>query len=402
MALFTDRINDYKEDVNPYLEDSQKAFELLREVFAKNHQIKISCDQICDIIDREIVEELSIIHDKKRQLELFRQLTRLKEKASQINRINMLSQRTVLGVGGQFSAGKSCFINSLTNAGLPEDQKRTTSIATYIIHSSHSNNFMINRAGCIIELDDIAIKALTHDFSRYYEIGLASFIENIVICSPDFKYSNIAILDTPGYNGANSGKEEITDRKQSEKQLCTVDYLIWVMDIKDGDLRRSDIDFIKSIMPKKTKFLVVLNKADTCHDIKMIVNKVEESLEEFGDSVYGIIAYNSKKGETLYGGDTLECFIKEVQLYSNRKVSIKEELEQIRCDYMNALDTQMVLFRKSINTLNNVIENTEEPGYIKLLVRERAVCEVLYHQSLESKKKLENDFGRLSNLGIFI
>ena len=46
-----------------------------------------------------------------------------------------LSDKCVIGVGGKFSAGKSCFINSLISTDkqlLTEGQNPTTSIPTYI------------------------------------------------------------------------------------------------------------------------------------------------------------------------------------------------------------------------------------------------------------------------------
>ena len=52
------------------------------------------------------------------EIEICRELQRFGEEIQEYQKYNLLSNKAVIGIGGQFSAGKSAFINSLLNVNL--------------------------------------------------------------------------------------------------------------------------------------------------------------------------------------------------------------------------------------------------------------------------------------------
>jgi tRNA U34 5-carboxymethylaminomethyl modifying GTPase MnmE/TrmE len=175
----------------------------------------------------------------------------------------LLDERLIVGVSGQFSSGKSCFLNSVIGGDyLPEGINPTTSIETYI--TSGKGKFSVSaytQNGGLATLGENELSILTHKLKADYDFSLAGIVNNISLSVPNLKYKHIALLDTPGYSKPDSGSVKVSDRERASRILKSVDFLIWLVDAENGDLTRTDIDFIK-MLGVKEKILFVVNKAD--------------------------------------------------------------------------------------------------------------------------------------------
>lgn len=389
MALFEDELEEGEEqeeleeqEENCYLNDSDKGFNLIKKLLLKNNQ-KDKSNKFETIIFKEIFPILAEL-EWENELEIYRKLSKINDKLKEQNRINIIEGKKVLGVGGKFSAGKSSFINSITSVNLPEGQRPTTSIATYIVGTGHKQNIAVSANNNIIYIDDEAVEALTHKFYEKYKIGFSMLIKNLVICTDDFTYPNIAILDTPGYSKSDDNKKNaFSDASMAKEQLKAVDYLIWLVDSVQGVITEKDIEFISSLNIS-TKILFVFTKADLelPGNLDKKLEKAKEILDNsFNDKVYSIIAYDSFEGKTVKGEGILERFLSEInrdKVHTNELSNeIKELQQQIFLQVSKQIkkkDRKMKEYEKilihtsNIEHIGSVIEDYRKCGYEKNLL----------------------------------
>lgn len=367
MALFEDETLDLEEEAgNSYLRDPVKGLELVRTILQRQKDQQSGNK---DVLRKEVSAFLAGL-ELEEEGEFYQRLSRLSSRIKEQERVSLLDGKVVLGVGGRFSAGKSCFINSITDARLPEEQRETTSISTYVIHADTKTNVALTVGGGSIPLDDEAIQALTHEFYSTYHIGFSRVIQNLAICSPEFQYPNIAILDTPGYNKADTGKmKEATDAENARRQLDSVDYLIWLVDIENGELKADDERFIDSLNVS-TPILIVFNKAGTVlrEKAEAVVANTANRLKESGRNIFAVIAYDSWDKETVVGGDALKSFLDMINLDSERRRGLREQLEELCQDICDSIEKQLKKIRVQQDKMDKAITNSTDAKGLRALI----------------------------------
>ncbi|MDO5297343.1 MAG: dynamin family protein [bacterium] len=363
-----------EESSNPYLADPKKGLILIGKLLERSSDSAAAAERVDKIIDANILPHLHLLQESQR--EVLDTLTRAKIQVAELHKARILSRRAVLGVGGKFSAGKSCFINSLTDAGLPEGQKPTTSIATYIIKAEQSESYAVTSGGGSVALDDDAIEALSHEFSRTYkDIGFVRIIDNLIVQSTTFRYPDIAILDTPGYSKADQGKNaDAGDAEIALRQLRSADALIWLMDIENGVINDSDLKFIESLKTK-AKILFVFNKADlrppeTVRKIVEETSKILESKPEFKNTSCGVIAYSSRTNETLVGEGLLQKFLQDTGTLAKSKKSVDAELQEAQATADRDVEKHIAQLEQRISVCEEAISKAHSPKRIKSIVQE--------------------------------
>ena len=135
MALFEDETLEldnqeefFGQQSNSYLRDSVKGLQLVRTILHQQEQ-KNTLHPRTESIRHKIPALLAGLELEK-EAEFYQRLSRLDSRMNEQEKVSLLNGKVVLGIGGRFSAGKSCFINSISNADLPEEQRETTSIST--------------------------------------------------------------------------------------------------------------------------------------------------------------------------------------------------------------------------------------------------------------------------------
>ncbi len=325
---------------NSYLTDYRKGMELIASVMgedrrgARREARKIA--RLDRMIDEDLLDSMKNLEIED-EINISRRLRKLSDRVEEYRKNKLLRGQTVLGIGGQFSAGKSAFINSLINSDLlPENQTVTTSIPTYLVYGRKEEYLAFTGDNKNVSLSEEAMKALTHAFFDQYHIGFSGFIKNLIVERPAFSsiggVSHLAILDTPGYSKADStNKRTISDYKQAQNQLRSVDFLIWLIDCDGKVSNVEDISFLQSLNVDKP-ILVVFNKADKKpeSDLKELVELTEKSFRNSGINLYGVTCYSSINGGKEYLGKSLiREFLKDAEKFALKKPSVADELKDI-------------------------------------------------------------------------
>lgn len=374
MGLWDEDIQFYIEDENQYLEDPDKGLELISKLLSydkRNKNKHKTIKKLDNILDKKLLEGSGNINISN-ELVLYDKLITLSDKLYEQNKIRLLKNKSVIGIGGKFSAGKSKFINSLLEEDiLPEDQTPTTSIATYIVRDKDEDVRAYTYDDKDISLDMEAVQALTHHFYNKYGLGFSQFINNLVINIPYYPYRNVALLDTPGYSKWDSGiKRNITDSQKAYNQLRTVDYLIWLVDIENGVVHQSDINFIKSLNIKNP-ILIIFNKADkkTEESIEKILLSSRDVLKNTGINIYDVIAYSSLEREEYLGGNKLLSYLKQANESINHTNDIENQINDIIETITKELDSQREKMIIQRNKIGDIIFKSDEIMEIQTLVK---------------------------------
>ena len=359
---------------------------------------KSDSDKFEKIIFGEIFPILAEL-EWENELEIYQRLSKINDKLKEQSKISMLEGKKILGVGGKFSAGKSSFINSITTANLPEGQRPTTSIATYIVGTGHKKNIAVSSNNHIINLDDEAVEALTHKFYEKYKIGFSKLIKNLVICTTDFTYPNVAILDTPGYSKSDDDKKnEFSDASMAKEQLKASDYLIWLVDSVQGVITEKDIEFISSLN-MSNKILFVFTKADleTPENLNKKLKKAREILKSsFNDKVYNIIAYNSYEGKTVIGGGVLESFLNKINRDKVSANEIENEVNEIQKQVLSYISQQIEKRHQKMKEYENILISTSNVEHIGAVVEDYRKCIHERNRLISFKNNLNSSFSILA------
>lgn len=404
MALFTDMSEEEldelldDEESNIYLDDPQKGMALIRSMLVKQKQTS-AADRFGSTVKRTVFPIMAEL-ELKNELEIYRALIKINNQIAEQKKIRILEGKKVLGVGGKFSAGKSSFINAISNATLPEGQRPTTSIATYIVNSNTAGNVAISGSGCEVPLDDDAMRALTHQFYEKYNIGFSRLIENLVVYTPDFTYPNIAILDTPGYSKADDSKNERNrDSELARTQLKAVDYLIWLVDATQGVITEKDLLFLDSLNVS-TKILVIFTKADTeiPENLEKKIKQAKKSLAGINKKIYGIMAYNSRDRVTVIGEGMLEEYLQMINSDSTKGERNDDLLKKYKADLSAQLQKQITENNRLVTKYGKLLTQTVNIMHIRAMVNDYQQKEILNQRISELKKQLEKSFNELVKL----
>ena len=178
-----------------------------------------------------------------------------------------------VAVIGNFSSGKSSFINSLLGAEVcPVKVNPTTSSVTKFVYGDSEEIFLIEeKRKKPISREEYYSKC-QHEITNM-ERSRAYFFE-YRYPSPVLK--NIELYDTPGFdNKKNPQDEKITE----EIAVKRADVILFIQDIQRGTLEKSTIEKIKELkkLSSAKEWYLVFNKADS--KPKRELKEIEENFE---------------------------------------------------------------------------------------------------------------------------
>lgn len=398
MALFEDEsLEDMEEivETNEYLDNPEKGIELIKKMLIRKTG-KFNDVEFESLISAKILPILAEL-ELENELETYQFFIKITGKIKEQQKIKLLKGKKVLGVGGKFSAGKSCFINSITNANLPEGQRPTTSVATYILNAGQKKNIAISNNDISIDLDDEAVSALTHQFFEQYKIGFSKLIKNLVVYTPNFTYPNIAILDTPGYSKSDVLKrDDSSDAEMARDQLKAADYLIWLVDSVQGVITQRDLEFISSLNID-TKILVVFTKASQEIEENLIkkIEKAKETLKSINKEIYDVIAYDSFNKETIIGEDSLEKFLYMINGSELNSENLAKQINDVYAQVEMQITDQVKALKTQLKRLDIILVKTSNIEHISAVVKEYGRCKSALLSLEENKKELKDSFNKL-------
>ena len=361
-------------DANMYIADEDKAVELISELIKNKTDDSISFRKQMENKINHIFSLFSEVTIENEML-LYERFMELCSKLSARRKIQKLQNKVVVSFGGEVSAGKSKFINTISGIGdkLPVDQKTTTAIPTYIMKSETEKISANSVYGYSTDISVEALNAMAHEFDTVYGIGFSTFVDSIIVESPEYALpKEIALLDTPGYtkfDETTDSKKVISDREKAFEQLSISDYLIWLIDIDGGTVRENDIKFIESLKIK-TPILIVFTKADkkSEKEIHEIIDQGKKTLENTKIDCFGITAYSSNLKKE-FGGNTIEKFLNYTIEGNIRNNDIIEEFKHIQKDMEDSIKKAINQSRWTANTLYSYISNSDKIMEIRSLVK---------------------------------
>lgn len=399
------------ETKNSYLTNAEKGLKLVSSLLLVSDQMKRQLRDIRrldHLIDERLLQSIHNIQLKD-EVQLYEQLVKLSDRLFEQNKLRLLKNKVTVGIGGQFSAGKSKFINSIMDAEiLPEDQVPTTSIATYLVKGSalHIQAYATNDQ--VVSLDTEAVQALSHEFYRTYELGFSQFIRNIVISTPTFPYEAIALLDTPGYSKSDSSKkQELSDTEKALVQLKAVDYLIWLIDVENGVIKKGDLAFIESLQ-LTNPILIVFNKADKIPESKLqaIINHTKETLDKTKLPIFDVIGYSASSQKEYFTNRRLQAFFNHVEKEPKRYRALDQEISSIIKQLENQIEQHDQLLVKRRNELGDYIFRSQNVNEVRSLTEVYAsvLQELKETQSCKynlrrTKEQIQKQFSLLQTRG---
>lgn len=344
-----------------------------------------------------------------------------------LNKFPSITGKTILSIAGGFSSGKSEFLNSfITNQSvrLATGLNPVTVIPSYVVCSEETKIKAYSKNGGGINLKPKIYESLSHEYVQTFGFDLRAimpFISVKVKMNPEH-FSNLCIIDTPGYNPGHSGGTTELDYHTAFSLVNQSSAMIWVIGLDPaGTISQSDIDFIQSTpfgMSSDHPLYILLNKADlrSEEDIEQIMEQVSEDLELEGVEYNGICAYSSsRKKEYSIKGVSLSEFLKKV----NNKVDVigrtLDKINSVFNKYIKAIDSDIDKLRSSKSELEsfkmqalevvgttvyseieNILPDYDEILDTSNLLKQRSDCEEIRKKFIEIAEEALNpimDYG---------
>ena len=291
-------------------------------------------------------------------------------------------------VVGEFSAGKSTFLNALMGKNiLPTFSGETTATINFLRHIEKNNN----REGGIVHYrdgrPDEVFEGLSNDVIEKYVStkgeNVADSIEYLeVFLDSDFLKDNVTLVDSPGLNGIAEHHREITE-EQIEKSNAG----IFMFRAKQPG-SASEFMFLRALKQKVNRVFYLLNQIDQIYT-------------EEGDSVEKVLAGIKKSYKAQFPEETIAIpefyAISAMQALAARTGCFKEKFSAYSADELEE-SSQLGIFE---NRLMKFLTQGDKgrDALLSPAYKLRDFMNDEYHQLLQSKSALEGevDSGDIEN-----
>ena len=347
---------------NEYLQDITKGLKLISDLQ------EISSDK--SLIDKKIKELNKLIRKDYIELKFQQDLLCLYNKLEETVNSPILANKKVIAVAGRRNVGKSEFLNSLLEFNnLPTDIKATTAIPTYVCSSDEEKIIAYNSYGSQAEIDQEALEAITCNFDNRYDISFTQILRKIIVQVKEFKYGNLAFLDTIGY-GKDSFSKNRAAINLNNNEIQKADYLIWVLDIEDEQLLEEDIEYINQLNFSGAVF-VLFNKAENkdAVELKKIINRAKSSLCNLKNSVIGVSAYSSVVEKEI-SSNKLSEFLAKINQKDNQ-LNLTNQFRDLFVEIKDQHTEKLKYAENKLSKLEKIIKEEElkQKEYIKRVLK---------------------------------
>lgn len=325
----------------------------------------------------KIQKELESTVASLKKLEVVKQHNYL---GDELARIEKRAQDDIfkLAVVGEFSSGKSTFINAIIGKDLLSHAvDETTAAITYIYNVDVSDkrygtcrvNYLDGKTKILEDYSEFAEYSTTHSSLAVVDVirSIEIFIDFLQVKVP------LVIVDTPGLNGVADKHKEITIEEVKKAHACI--YLLSVKGITD-----SDVKFMRVLTKYQSFFIFVQNFIDTLKategetaDSKKdkaneIIREEFEKCENFEYKICAISALQAlvskdKTIEKLYAEDTEKLSdSKRNELFIQ---SGFQNFEKILVEYMESGSYKKAILGSAVQALYSVIDSLLPGLYIQ-------------------------------------
>ncbi|GAA9020051.1 acyl carrier protein [Helicobacter pylori] len=325
------------------------------------------------ILDNEFLEFASGMDSLQEKERALLALQEIKKELQLVASYPILFQKSMVAVGGGFSAGKSSFLNHLLGLKLklPENLTPTAAIPTYCLKGEREVLMGHSQNGGVVELPHLTFD---HKFLNSLGFNLKNIMPSILLSAPSVPFEFLCFIDTPGHNPSNRGYTG-GDRQASEEYLNHAKHILWLISCDRGSIEKSDLDYLQELYEEHGKqVFIVLNKADRKikNDLEKIATNIREVLEDKGVEILGIGAYSSKTeryqeikefSEKSLVFDSLEKFLTELNKKSEKQNEILSVLYEMRLAYEKAIQQDAGKFKRYQKALHSIKLDLMQKGF---------------------------------------
>ncbi|WQT12804.1 dynamin-like GTPase family protein [Helicobacter pylori] len=281
-----------------------------------------------------------------------------------------LFQKTIVAVGGGFSAGKSTFLNNLLGLKLklPEDIDPTTAIPTYCLKGKREVLMGFSQNGGMVELPNLAFD---HQFLKSLGFNLKEIMSFMLLSAPSVPFEFLCFIDTPGYNPGNQGYTG-GDKEASKESLKHAKHILWLVSCECGDIHKDDLEFLQELYEEGKQVFIVLSRADsrTKSQLEVVAKQIKETLKDSGIEFKGICAYSTTRyleikefSEKSKVFNSLEKFLMKLNQRSEKQNEILGSLYEVHSMYEKAINQDASRFKRYQKALHSIKLDLLQKGF---------------------------------------
>ncbi|GAA9672900.1 hypothetical protein HpVH120_12110 [Helicobacter pylori] len=281
-----------------------------------------------------------------------------------------LFQKSMVAVGGGFSAGKSTFLNHLLGLKLklPEDNDPTTAIPTYCLKGEREVLMGRSQNGGVVELPDFSFD---HETLNAFGFDLKNIMPFMILSSPTMPFKHLCFIDTPGYDAPNQGYTG-RDKQASKEYLKHAKHILWLISCERGGIESDDLEYLQELYEEGKQVFIVLGKADrrTKGQLEKIAKEIKEILEDNGIEFLGIGAYSSKRYQEIKEFSekspvfsSLEKFLTELNKKGEKQNEILSVLYEVHLAYEKAIKEDLSKFKHYQDALHSIKLDLIQKGF---------------------------------------
>ncbi|MGL2365621.1 acyl carrier protein [Helicobacter pylori] len=322
------------------------------------------------ILDNEFLEFASGVDSLKEKEIALLTLQEIKKELQLVASYPSLFQKTMVAVGGGFSAGKSTFLNNLLGLKLklPEDLKPTTAIPTYCLKGKKEVLMGFSQNGGMVELPHLKFD---HQFLESLGFNLKEIMPFMLLSAPSVPFEFLCFIDTPGFNPANQGYTG-GDEQASKESLKHAKHILWLISCERGGIESDDLEFLQELYEEGKQVFIVLSRADrrAKSQLEEVAKKIRETLKDHGIEFKGICAYSATRyleikefSEKSPVFDSLEKFLMKLNQRSEKQNEILSVLYDVHLAYEKAIEQDANQFKRYQSELRSVGLDLMQKGF---------------------------------------
>ncbi|GAA8928064.1 hypothetical protein BTM233_11290 [Helicobacter pylori] len=323
------------------------------------------------ILNNEFLEFSSGVDSLKEKEIALLALQEIKKELQLVASYPSLFQKTMVAVGGGFSAGKSTFLNNLLGLKLklPEDTLPTTAIPTYCFKGKKEVLMGFSQNAGMVELPHLTFD---HNFLNSLGFDLKEIMPLMLLSTPSVPFEHLCFIDTPGYNPSNQGYTG-GDERASKEYLKRTEHILWLISCERGGIEGDDLEYLQELYEEYGKqVFIVVSMADmrTKKQLEEVAIKIKETLEYRGIEFLGIGAYSATRyqeikefSEKSRVFDSLEGFLKKLNQRSEKHNEILSVLYGVRLAYERAIEQDANQFKRYQSSLHSIELDLMQKGF---------------------------------------
>ncbi len=319
------------------------------------------------ILDNEFLAFSNEVEFKEQAVAL-RTLQELGNELQLVASYPSLFQKSMVAVGGGFSAGKSSFLNNVLGLKLPIGLDKTTAIPTYCLKGKKEVLMGFSQNGGMVELPHLTFD---HEFLESLGFNLKEIMPSMLLSAPSVPFEFLCFIDTPGFNSSNQGYTD-GDEQASKESLKHAEHILWLISCERGGIETGDLDYLQELYEEGKQVFIVLSRADsrTKRQLEEIAIKIKETLEDYGIEFLGIGAYSATRyqeikefSEKSLVFDSLEKFLIKLNKRSEKQNEILSVLYETHLMYEKAIEQDANRFKLYQKVLHSVKLDLLQKGF---------------------------------------